>query len=54
MSVFVIREEVRLQDAAAARIAGQCGVIAAAKSGNVADLLSYLVADANCVNERDE
>ena len=44
---------VRLQAAAAARIAGKSGVIDAAKSGNVADVLNYLIADTNCVNERD-
>ena len=44
---------VRLQAAAAHRIAGKRGVIARAESGNVADVLSYLIADANCVNERD-
>ena len=44
---------VRLQAAAAARIAGKGGVIDAAESGDVADVLSYLIADANCVNERD-
>ena len=44
---------VRLQAAAAARIAGKRGVIDAAGSGDVADVLSYLIADANCVNERD-
>jgi hypothetical protein len=54
MSGFVLREEVLLQAAAAARIAGKSGVIAAAKSGHVADVLSYLIADANCVNERDK
>ena len=53
MSGFVVREEVLLQADAAARIAGKSGVIAAAESGNVADVLSYLIADANCVNERD-
>jgi hypothetical protein len=53
MSGFVVREEKRLQAAAAARIAGKSGVIVAASSGNVADVLSYLIADANCVNERD-
>jgi hypothetical protein len=53
MSGFVVREEVLLQADAAARIAGKRGVIAAAKSGNVADVLSYLIADANCVNERE-
>jgi hypothetical protein len=42
-----------LQAAATARIAGKCGVIAAAQSGDVADVLSYLIADAKCVNERD-
>ena len=53
MSGFVVREEVLLQADAAARIAGKSGVIVAAESGNVADVLSYLVADATCVNERD-
>ena len=54
MSGFVVREEVLLQADAAARIAGKSGVIDAAESGNVADVLSYLIADANCVNERNE
>ncbi len=53
MSGFVVREEVLLQADAAARIAGKSGVIDAAANGNVADVLSYLIADANCVNERD-
>ena len=53
MSGAVMREEGRLQAAAAHRIAGEGGVIARAKSGDVADVLSYLIADANCVNERD-
>ena len=44
---------VRLQAAAAARIAFKSGVIDAAGSGNVADVLCYLLADANCVNECD-
>ena len=44
---------VRLQAAAAHRIAGKRGVIARAESGDVADVLSYLIADANCVNKRD-
>ena len=44
---------VRLQAAAAARIAGKRGVIAVARSGDVADVLSYLIADANCVNKLD-
>ena len=44
---------VRLQAAAAARIAGKGGVIDAAECGIVADVLSYLIADANCVNERN-
>ncbi len=51
MSGFVV---VPLQAAAAARIAGKSGVIGAARSGDVAGVLSYLIADANCVNERDE
>ena len=42
-----------LQAAAARCIAGKSGVIAAARSGDVADVLSYLIADANSVNERD-
>ncbi len=42
------------QQAAAARcIAGKSGVIAAAESGDVADVLSYLIADANSVNKYD-
>ena len=53
MSGAVMREEGRLQAAAAHRIAGKRGVIDAAVSGDVADVLSYLIADANCVNERD-
>jgi hypothetical protein len=53
MSGFVVREEVLLQADAAARIAGKNGVIDAARSGAVADVLSYLIADANCVNERE-
>ncbi len=51
MSGFVV---VPLQAAAAACIAGKSGVIGAAENGDVADVLSYLIADANCVNERDE
>ena len=53
MSGAVMREEGRLQAAAAARIAGKSGVIDASRSGDVADVLSYLIADANCVNERN-
>ena len=53
MSGAVMREEGRLQAAAAARIAGTFSFIDAAGSGDVADVLSYLIADANCVNERD-
>ena len=48
----VMREEVRLQSAAAARIARKRGVVAEVSSGDVADVLSYLIADANSVNER--
>ncbi len=51
MSGFVMMP---LQAAAAHRIAGKSGVIAASGSGDVADVLSYLIADANCVNEQDE
>ena len=50
MSGFVV---VPLQAAAAARIEGKSGVIASSVSGDVADVLSYLIADANSVNERD-
>jgi hypothetical protein len=50
MSGAVVREQERLPAAAAARIAGKRGVIAAAYIGDVADVLSYLIADANCVN----
>ena len=38
----------------AARIASKSGIIGAASSGDVADVLSYLIADANNVNERDD
>ena len=40
-----------LQAAAAARIAGKHGIVAVAKSGDVTDVLSHLIARANCVNE---
>jgi hypothetical protein len=50
----VMREKGRLQATAAARIAGKGGVIIAARSGDVADVLSYVITDANCVSERDE
>ena len=50
---LVSREKMQLQAAAAARIAGKCGIIAAARRGAVADVLSFLIARANCVNERD-
>jgi hypothetical protein len=53
MSGAVMREEVRLQAAAAHRIAGKSGVFLAAGSGDVADVLSYLIADANSVNKID-
>ncbi len=53
MSGFVMREEVRLKAAAAARIVDKSGIVAAAESGDVADVLSYLISDANCVNEED-
>ncbi len=53
MSGAVMREEVRLQAAAAARIAGKSGIFNATRSGDVADVLSNLIADANSVNERD-
>jgi len=57
MSGCVMREEGRLQAAAAHRIAGKGGVMNAAESGDVADaesdVLICLIADANCVNERN-
>ncbi len=42
---------VLLQAAAAARIAGKHGIVAAARSGDVADVMSYSIAHANCVNQ---
>ena len=54
MSGAVMREEVQLQATAAHRIAGKRGVIDAAARGDVADVLSYLIADANRVNERGD
>ena len=53
MSGVVMREELRLQAAAAARIAGK-RFSNVALTGNVAEVLSYLIADAKCVNERDD
>jgi hypothetical protein len=54
MNGFVMREEMRLQAAATACISGrESCVIDAAVSSDVATVLSYLIADANCVNERD-
>ena len=53
ISGIVMREEVRLQVAASSCVAGKSGVVAAAASGDVADVLSHLIALANCVNERD-
>jgi hypothetical protein len=50
----VMREQGRLQAAAAHRIAGKFGVLDRASRGDVADVLSYLIADANCVNNRNE
>ena len=48
MSGAVMREEARLQAAAADRIAGKRGVFNAAIRCDVADVLSYLIADAKC------
>jgi hypothetical protein len=48
-----MREELPLQTAAAARIAGKSGIFSAAHSGDVTDLLSCLIVDANCVSKRD-
>ncbi len=53
VSGFVVREEVLLQADASARIAFKSGVIDAAGSGDIADVLCYLLADAHCVNECD-
>ena len=50
MSGFVV---VPLQAAAAARIAGKSGVNDRSEDGDVDDVLSYLIADANSVNECD-
>ncbi len=61
MSGFVLKKAVRLQRAAAARIAKKWGVGAAVKSsdvavavrsGDITDVLSYFIVGANCVNER--
>ncbi len=58
MSGFVMREEARLQAAAVARISRKSGILAyllhAAAMGDVADVLSFFIADVNCVNKRDE
>jgi hypothetical protein len=54
LSGIVAKEEVRLQAAAAVRIARKSGIIAAAGSGDVNLVLSYLIAQENCVNERGE
>ena len=56
MSGFVVGEELRLHDAAAARtdriLEGEIDFIAAGQRGRVADTLSYLIADdAHCVRE---
>jgi hypothetical protein len=53
MKGLVTREEMQLQATAAARISGKCGIAAAAESGDVADVLSYLITHANCVDEFD-
>jgi hypothetical protein len=53
MSGVVTEEGVRLQAAAAARIAGKSGLHDAATSGDVADVLSFLISHPNCANERD-
>ncbi len=54
MNGFVMREEMRLQAAANAGITGrESCVLDAAVSSDVVTVLSYLVADVNCVHERD-
>ncbi len=53
MSGFVMRDDMRLEDALAAGIARQRSVIAAAECGDAAELLSCLISDGNCANERD-
>ncbi len=53
MSGAVMREEGRLQAAAAHRILGASNFFIAASRGDVAVVLSYLMADANCANKRD-
>jgi hypothetical protein len=54
MSGFVMREEVRLQAAAAARIARKHGIVIAARDGDVADVLGYIIAHANCLTVIDD
>ena len=56
MSGFVVREELRLHDAAAARtdsiLEDEIDFIAAGQRGRVGDTLNYLIADdAHCVSE---
>ena len=50
MSGFVV---VPLQAAATPRTSRIIGLVITAANGDVADVLSYLIADANSVNERD-
>ena len=51
MSGAVMREEGRLQAAAAQLIAGKRAIMSSAASGDVADVLSYLIADVNWVKQ---
>ena len=55
MSGFVMRQEVLLQAAAAARIVGypQNGILRAATDGYSDVVLGFLITHANCVNEHD-
>ncbi len=48
----VVKEEIQLQAAAAACIAAKSGIFAAVRCRDVADVLTYLIARPNCVNER--
>ena len=48
-----MREKARLQAAAADRIVFKISFFDAAGSGDVADVLSHLITDANCVKKRD-
>ncbi len=52
MRGVVMEGEKQLQAAAATCIAGKSGFFAAVRCRDVADVLTYLIARPNCVNER--